>query len=119
MSGSGTRWCLLSAPSRFGYFLCRQTAFVVFSFERSCRKDYPSSQASNIASTLSACGCGLLKVDVEVWSSVSGTDVGFVGLSIDRRREERDSDDDGDDAWAYKCRMKSEARSTQQHEKII
>lgn len=40
----------------------------------------------------------MLRVDVEVWSSVSGTDVGFVGLSIDRRREERDSDDDGDDA---------------------
>lgn len=97
MSGSGTR-CLLSAPCRFGCFLCREVASVVCSFERSCRKGNRSSQASNIAFYLSAGGRGLLRVDVEVWSSVSGTDVGFVGLSIDRRREERDSDDDGDDA---------------------
>lgn len=97
MSGSGTR-CLLSVPSRVGCFLCRETASVVCSFERSCRKGNRSSQASDIASTLSAGSRGLLRVDVEVWSSVSGTDVGFVGLSIDRQREERDSDDDGDDA---------------------
>jgi hypothetical protein len=96
VSGSGTR-CLLSVPSRFGCFLRRETASVVCSFERSCRKGNRSSQASDIASTVSAGGRGLLRVDVEVWSS-SGTDVGFVGLSIDRRREERDSDDDGDDA---------------------
>lgn len=36
--------------------------------------------------------------------ALSGTDVGFVGLSIDRRREERDSDDDCDDAVRVKVK---------------
>lgn len=85
ISRSGTR-CLLSAPCRSGCFLCREVASVVCSFEKSCREGNRSSQASNAAFFLSPGSRGLLRADVEIWSSVSGTDVGFVGLSIDRRR---------------------------------